>query len=94
MLLRLVLWWQFGLSEGVTATSLPPLVLLGILHDAQILPFILGPLAVLLCLLPTDWAGRRWLRFALGGVQYLWLFGLVYLPFVECFFFRGIRRPF
>jgi phosphoglycerol transferase MdoB-like AlkP superfamily enzyme len=94
LLLRVVLWWQFGLNEGVAPLTLPAVLALGVWQDALVLPFVLGPLAALLCLLPAGWAERRWLRFTLGSLLYLLLFGLMYLPFVEFFFFQEFDARF
>ncbi len=94
LLLRVVLWWQFGLNEGVAPLTLPAVLAMGIWQDALVLPFVLGPLAALLCLLPAGWAGRRWPRFALGSLLYVLLFGLMYMPFVEFFFFQEFDARF
>lgn len=94
LLLRVVLWWQFGMDEGVAPLTLPAILTLGVWQDALVLPFVLGPLAALLCLLPAGWAGRRWLRLTLGSLLYLLLFGLMYLPFVEFFFFQEFDARF
>jgi len=94
MLLRVVLWWQFGLDEGVAPLTLPAVLALGAWQDVSVLPFVLGPLAALLCLLPAGWVERRWLQVTLGSLLYLLLFGLMYLPFVEFFFFQEFDARF
>ena len=94
ILLRVVLWWQFGLAEGVAPLTLPAVLALGVWQDVSVLPFVLGPLAALLCLLPAGWGERRWLRATLGSLLYLLLFGLMYLPFVEFFFFQEFDARF
>ncbi len=94
LLLRLVLWWRFGLSEGVLAAKLPLLLVLGVWHDIPVLLFVFGPLAALLCLFPAGWTGWRWVRYLMSGLLYLLLFGMLYLPFVEYFFFEEFDARF
>ncbi len=94
LLLRMILWWRFGWEEGVSPLELPSVLALGIWHDGLVLPFVLGPLAALLFLLPAGWTARRWVKAVLGGLVYLLLFGLLYLPFVEYFFFQEFDARF
>jgi phosphoglycerol transferase MdoB-like AlkP superfamily enzyme len=94
LVLRVVLWWQFGRVEGVQPAALPGVLALGVWHDLLVLPFVVGPVAALLCLLPARWAKRPLPRLGLGGLFYLLLFGLTYLPFVEYFFFQEFDARF
>lgn len=94
MALRVVLWWQFGRVEGVVPVALPWVLVLGVWHDLWVVPFVIGPVAALICLLPAGWATRLWQRGLLGGLFFLLLFGLVYLPFVEYFFFQEFDARF
>jgi phosphoglycerol transferase MdoB-like AlkP superfamily enzyme len=86
-LLRLILWWRYGLPADVVPTRLPGLLSAGAVNDLVQLLYLLAPLALYLFLLPRRLAAGRWhLRsFALG--TWLTLFGLLYLQAAEyCFF--------
>jgi len=94
LLLRLVLWWQFGAPEGVLLSALPPILIMGASRDLLVLVFLLSPLVALLTLLPAGCLNRSWLNWLLGSFAFLLLFGLTYLPFVEYYFFQEFDSRF
>lgn len=93
-LLRLILWWRYGLAADVAPTRLPALLSAGAVNDLVQLLYLLTPLALYLFLLPRRLAAGRLHRrvFALG--TYLALFGLLYLQAAEYFFFEEFDSRF
>lgn len=94
LVLRLVLWWSFGRSAGVSLTSLPLILLGGGLNDLLQLVYLLLPLALYLLVLPVGLAQKSWHRRLLAAGLYLTLFGMLYLNAAEFFFFQEFDARF
>lgn len=92
--LRLLLWWQFGLEEGVGWGQLPLILLTGLLNDALEALYLLLPFSLFYILLPQRWHGRSLHRAGLMLSAYLWLFSLFYLAAAEYFFFEEFNARF
>ena len=88
MLLRLVLWWQFGRDADVSPGSAAAAVLAGFANDAIELIYLLVLFTTYVVLLPRRWhsskAGTVLMFFVFGAV----CFGLFYLNAVEYYFFE------
>jgi phosphoglycerol transferase MdoB-like AlkP superfamily enzyme len=94
ILLRLVLWTEFGRSSGVHATSLVAILPIGIVNDLVECIYLLMPVSLYLALMP-----RRFLRSKLHSMlfhAFCWtlVFGLIYLQAVEYFFFEEFDSRF
>lgn len=87
LLLRLVLWWQFGRPALIEPLQLPAILAAGAVGDMAELLYLLFPLSVYLLLLPRRLGGRRWHRRLLALGTALTLFGLLYLAAAEYVFF-------
>jgi len=92
--LRLVLWWRFGVPAGVVLTRLLWVLAAGAVNDLVLLLYLLAPLALYLFLLPRRLACRRWHRRLFAFSVYLAIFGLLYLQAAEYFFFEEFDSRF
>ena len=88
LLLRLVLWQQFGKAADVALADLPHVLLAGGVNDLVELVYLMIPLSLYLFLLPQRWLNGRLHSglLALGG--YATLFGMLYLAVTEYYFFE------
>jgi phosphoglycerol transferase MdoB-like AlkP superfamily enzyme len=93
-LLRLILWWRYGLSADVAPTRLPALLSAGAVNDLVLLLYLLIPLTLYLFLLPRHLAAGRLHRRVFALANYLALFGLLYLQAAEYFFFEEFDSRF
>lgn len=91
---RIVLWAAFGTVADVPISQLPPILAVGLINDAVEGLYLLAPLALYLSLLPERWIGGRVTRALLAVGTWLSLFGLIYLGFVEYFFFEEFDARF
>ncbi len=94
LLLRIVLWWQFGRTADVNAEQLTLAIGAGLINDTIQLLYLLLPYALYLLLPSPRWHQRpfgRVLRFA--GFA-LFCFGLIYLMATEYFFFEEFDARF
>lgn len=94
LLLRLVLWWDFGRKGQVAVAGLAWIVPIGALNDLVQALYLFFPLAVYLSLVPDRWhrsvASRRILM--LGCM--LTVFALLYLAAAEYYFFEEFDERF
>ncbi len=92
--LRGVLWWRFGVPQGVAPSELPIVFAEGVVNDLVELLYLLAPLSLYLWLLPDRWYRARWqkLLFVLGS--YAILLGMFYLDIAEYFFFEEFDSRF
>lgn len=93
-LLRAWLWWRFGVVAGVGAPSLPLLLGAGLLNDAVVAIYLLGPLAAYLALLPDRWHRSAFNRRLLACGGWLTLFALAFLAVTESYFFEEFDARF
>jgi phosphoglycerol transferase MdoB-like AlkP superfamily enzyme len=94
LLLRVFLWQQFGLAEGVTAEQLPAILGFGLINDVVEAVYMLLPVSVFLLLLPAFPPDSRRYRISLLGLSYIWLFSLNYIVAAEYFFFEEFESRF
>ncbi len=94
LLLRIVLWWQFGRAADVGVVQLLLLLSVGVINDVVLLLYLLLPYSLYLWLLPRRWHHSRWGR----GIQLvgfaLYCFGLIYLMVTQYFFFEEFDARF
>ena len=93
-LLRAWLWWQFGVRAGVGAAAISTILAGGLLNDAVVALYLLGPLAVYTALLPDRWFRSRANRTLLATGCWLALFALSFLAFAETYFFEEFDARF
>lgn len=93
-LLRVVLWREFGLPEGVAATELPSILLRGLANDLVVTLYGLTPLVLYLALATERWLRTRTHRLLIGAGCWLILFGMVFLAVVERYFFQEFDARF
>jgi phosphoglycerol transferase MdoB-like AlkP superfamily enzyme len=85
--LRIVLWWRFGLHAGVSALTLPAILLGGLVNDAVVAFYLLAPLAVYSALLSDRWYNSKANRWLLAAGSWLMLATIAFLAFAEVYFF-------
>ncbi len=92
--LRLILWWRFGLQVDVAAADLPAILGSGLVNDAVECLYLLAPISLWIALLPDAWyrsmAARRLL---LAGAT-LTLGVFAFTTFAEFFFFEEFNARF
>jgi len=92
--LRVVLWWRFGVPAGVSALMLPAILAGGLLNDLFESTYLLAPLALYATLLPDRWyhSGRNQWLLAFGS--WLTLCFIAFLAFAEVYFFEEFDARF
>ncbi|HET8692768.1 MAG TPA: hypothetical protein VFM30_11595 [Steroidobacteraceae bacterium] len=93
-LLRVALWREFGLLQGVGLGELPSIMLRGLANDAVVTLYGLSPLVLYLALVTERWLQTRPHRLLLMGGSWLTLFAMVYLAVVERYFFQEFDARF
>jgi phosphoglycerol transferase MdoB-like AlkP superfamily enzyme len=91
-LLRVILWWQFAFSEGVSLAHMPGILALGVINDTVEVLYLLLPFTLLFLLSPPKPAPSR--RLGLMFMSYAWLFGVLYVASAEYFFFEEFNARF
>ncbi len=94
LLLRLALFWAFGLPAAVPLLHLPLILLVGILNDCIELLYLLLPFSLFLLLLPDRLYNSRAGRIMAATGLWLSLFGLMYLCVAQFFFFQEFDARF
>lgn len=94
LLLRLILWWQFGIVSDVSYGQVPLILMTGFINDAVELLYLLLPLSLFLLLMPEKWFSTRINRAILLIGSYFWLFIWLYLAVAEYFFFEEFDARF
>jgi hypothetical protein len=92
--LRVTLWWQFGVADGVPGRELPSILLRGLANDAVVMLYALTPLALYLGLLPGRWLRSRAHRWLVGAACWTTLFAMVFVAVVERYFFQEFDARF
>ncbi|WP_432823150.1 LTA synthase family protein [Trichloromonas sp.] len=87
LLLRLVLWWAFGLPARISFAQVPFILLGGLANDSVELIYLLAPFSLYRLLMPVGITSHRLHRRLAGVTFFLLLFGMLYLASVEYFFF-------
>lgn len=85
--LRLVLWFGFGRTAGVSSMHLPAVLGIGLVNDLVIALYLLLPLHLLWVAMPARWRRSRIVQGAAAVGTWSVLFGLMYLSAAEYFFF-------
>lgn len=85
--LRVVLWWRFGLSAGVSGWTLPAILAGGLLNDLVVATYLLAPLALYVTLPADRWHYSKTNRCLLAAGSWLTLAFIAYLAFAEVYFF-------
>lgn len=94
LLLRGVLWWQFGRAADIGLDQLALIMSEGLVNDTVQLLYVLLPYALYLLLPPIRWhAGRPGQVLRFTGFA-LYCFGLIYLMATEYFFFEEFDARF
>ncbi len=94
LLLRLLLWWRFGLPEQVGAKDLFAILAAGVLNDLVVLIYLNGPASLYLLLMPERVFKARWHQGLLACLLFFSLFGMLYLAGTEYFFFEEFDSRF
>lgn len=94
LLLRSVLWLQFGVASNVDMLSVPAILTLGLVNDLVEVVFLFSPLALYLACVPRRWHQRPTGRRVLIGIFWLMLFGMLFLCGIEYFFFEEFDSRF
>ena len=87
-ILRVVLWWAYGRESGVQLAALPGIVGAGVVNDAVQSLYFFAPFALYILLLRDVWYRSRVNRWVLTVGNFLTIFALIYLAFVEFYFFQ------
>lgn len=94
LVLRVVLWWNFGLPSHVSVQQLPAILGLGAINDFFELVYLLFPLSLYLFLVPQRLFQMRAHQWLLAICTFATLFGIIYLCFVEYYFFQEFDARF
>ena len=93
-LLRLALWWQYGIGDGVTGAQMPSIVIRGLLNDFVVTLYAFAPLALYLALIPERWFTSRANRIVIMAGSWITLFAMVFLAVAEDYFFQEFDSRF
>ena len=93
-LLRLILWGFFGQEAGLRFSALPSVLGLGSIRDLDAALYLFLPLLVLSLLAPRRLLASRFGRVAFACGSFAFLFALVYLGFLEYFYFEEFSSRF
>ena len=93
-LLRLALWWQYGVADGVTGVHLPSILLRGLLNDFVVTLYAFTPFALYLALIPERWFNSRANRITILAGSWITLFAMVFLAVAEDYFFQEFDSRF
>ncbi len=93
-LLRAWLWVRFGVPAGVDASTLPLILVGGLLNDAVVALYLFLPLAAYTAFLPDTWYHARASRAVLAAGSWLTLFSLLFLAVAEFYFFEEFDARF
>ena len=93
-LLRVTLWWKFGVSDGVAAAELPSILVRGLLNDMVVSLYAFTPFAVYLGLLPNRWYRSRVNSALIAAGCWIALFAMIFLAVAETYFFKEFDSRF
>ncbi len=91
--LRVVLWAVFA-RRDLGVASLLWVVPVGAVADFLQALYLLAPLALVLWLVPDRWLRLTWLRGAMLASAFVWIAGLVFVAFIEYYFFAEFDSRF
>jgi phosphoglycerol transferase MdoB-like AlkP superfamily enzyme len=86
--LRVVLWWAYGRDSAVQLAYMPGILLAGAVNDAVQSLYFFAPFALYILLLRDRWYRSPLNRWILTVGSLLTIFALIYLAFVEFYFFQ------
>jgi len=92
--LRVVLWANFGSSQGIPLSRLPLLLAGGSVNDVVQSLYLFAPLALYLFLIGDTWYRSRSNRALLTAATFLTLFGLLFVCIAEYYFFEEFDARF
>ena len=93
-LLRVALWWQYGIDDGVTGAQMPSILVRGLLNDFVVALYAFTPFALYLALIPERWLGSRVNRLLILAGSWITLFAMVFLAVSENYFFQEFDSRF
>ena len=93
-LLRVALWWQYGMADGVAGVELPSILLRGLLNDFVVTLYAFTPFALYLALIPERWLNSRVNRTLIMAGGWITLFAMVFLAVAEDYFFQEFDSRF
>ena len=93
-LLRLALWWQYGIGDGVTGAQMPSIVIRGLLNDFVVTLYALAPFALYLAIIPDRWFNSRANRIVIMTGSWIMLFAMVFLAVAEDYFLQEFDSRF
>ncbi len=93
-LLRLTLWWQYGVADGVAGVQLPSILFRGLLNDFIVTLYAFAPLALYLTLIPERRFNSRFNRTLILAGSWITLFAMVFLAVAEDYFFQEFDSRF
>ena len=93
-LLRVALWWQYGIADGVAGVELPSILFRGLLNDFVVTLYAFTPLALYLALIPGRWLDSRVNRALILAGSWVTLFAMVFLAVSEDYFFQEFDSRF
>jgi phosphoglycerol transferase MdoB-like AlkP superfamily enzyme len=94
MVLRVLLWWQFGRASEVSAAALAWIVPAGLINDAVQSAYLLLPLSLYIALMPDRWYRSGPARLVLIAGSVLTLAAMTFLCFIEYYFFEEFDARF
>jgi phosphoglycerol transferase MdoB-like AlkP superfamily enzyme len=92
--LRIYLWFRFGIAAGVPAVRLPSMLSLGAINDLVEALYLLVPFTLYLALTTANWHRRKAGRVLLIGGIWLMIFGQLFVCAMEYFFFEEFDSRF
>ena len=93
-LLRVALWWQYGVADGVAGVQLPSILARGLLNDLVVTLYAFTPFALYLALVPEHWFNSRVNRIVILAGSWITLFAMVFLAVAEDYFFQEFDSRF
>lgn len=93
-LLRVTLWWQYGIGDGVTGAEMPSILFRGLLNDFVVTLYAFAPFALYLALIPERWLDTRVNHILILAGSWITLFAMVFLAVAEDYFFQEFDSRF
>jgi hypothetical protein len=93
-LLRVALWWQYGIDDGVTGVQMPSILARGLLNDFVVTLYAFAPFALYLAIIPERWLDSRANRLLIMAGSWITLFAMVFLAVAEDYFFQEFDSRF
>ena len=93
-LLRVALWWQYGVDDGVMGAQMPSILARGVLNDFIVTLYAFAPFALYLALVPEPWLDSPVNRVLIMAGSWITLFAMVFLAVAEDYFFQEFDSRF